>query len=84
MLTLAAVAAHKCMTIDRLAVVTTFDLALTPGVGAHTHFASRIEIDGRLDERERTILLNSARHCDVHKILAGQMSFEDELVVTPR
>jgi uncharacterized OsmC-like protein len=83
-LTLAAVAAHKRMVIDRLAVVTTFDLALTPGVGTRTSFASRIEVDGRLDERERTILLNSARRCDVHKILAGQMSFDDELVVNPQ
>jgi hypothetical protein len=83
-LTLAAVAAHKRMVVDRLAVITTFDLTLTPGAGTRTHFTSRIELDGQLDARERTILLNSARHCDVHKILAGQMSFDDELIVTPR
>ncbi len=71
------------MTLDRLAVVTTFDLSLVPGTGTRAGFASRIEIDGRLDERERTILLNSARHCDVHKILEGQVSFEDQLVVNP-
>jgi len=70
------------MAIDRLAVVTTFDLSLTPGVGTHASFASRIEIDGRLDERERTLLLNSVRQCDVHKILAGRMSFSDEWVVS--
>lgn len=69
------------MAVDRLAVITTFDLSLVPGAGTRAAFANRIEIDGRLDERERTILLNSARHCDVHKILEGRISFEDQLVV---
>jgi hypothetical protein len=71
------------MAVDRLAVITAFDLSLVPGAGTQTTFSNRIEIDGRLDDRERTILLNSAHHCDVHKILTGQISFEDQLVVSP-
>jgi uncharacterized OsmC-like protein len=82
-LTLAAVAANKHIAVDRLAVITTFDLSLVPGTGTRAAFSNRIEIDGRLDERERTILLNSAHYCDVHKILEGQISFEDQLVVSP-
>jgi uncharacterized OsmC-like protein len=69
------------MAVDRLEVVTALDLKLVPGSGTDTKFNSRIEIDGQLDQRERTILLNSARTCDVHKILGGRISFEDQLVV---
>ena len=81
-MTLAAVAAHKHIPIERLAVVTAFDLSLKTGVGTRTSFVNRVEIEGQLTDRERTILLNSARNCDVHKILEGQIDMEDQLVVS--
>lgn len=57
------------------------DLSLAVGDRSRTAFDSRIEIEGDLSPRERTILLNSARHCDVHKILRGQVVMHDELFV---
>lgn len=57
------------------------DLSLAPGDRTQTRLHSRIEITGNLSERERIILLNSARHCDVHKMLRGQVTLQDGLVV---
>jgi len=57
------------------------DFSLAVGDRTQTNLCSRIEITGDLSERERIILLNSARHCDVHKILRGQVTVEDKLVI---
>jgi len=57
------------------------ELFLATGNLTRTGFSSRIEIEGDLTRRERIILLNSARHCDVHKILRGQIIMQDELFV---
>jgi hypothetical protein len=38
-------------------------------------FTVHIDLGMGLTERERAILLNSARRCDVHKLLNGQMRF---------
>jgi uncharacterized OsmC-like protein len=57
------------------------ELSLAPGDRTQTRLTSRIAIVGDLSERERIILLNSARHCDVHKILRGQVALQDELVI---
>lgn len=57
------------------------ELFLATGNRTRTGFSSRIEIEGDLTRRERTMLLNSARHCDVHKILRGQIVMQDELFV---
>ena len=80
MLTLAAVAASKLIPIDRLEVTTSMDLSLATGSGTRTTFTNRIEIEGNLTERERAIPLNSARHCDVNKILRGEVSIEDQFI----
>jgi len=54
-----------------------------PGVArtTQTTFSSRVEIEGDLTEREKTILLNSAHQCDVHKILTGDIGLTDQLVI---
>lgn len=56
-------------------------LSLAVGDKSETAFNSRIDIEGDLTQRERAILLNSARHCDVHKILRGRITMSDELFV---
>ncbi len=46
---------------------------------AVTHFTSRVELDNGLTARERRILFNSARLCEVHKVLRGEITFEETL-----
>ncbi len=41
-----------------------------------TAFAIRVDLGEGLAHRERAILFNAARGCEVHKLLDGEMSFE--------
>lgn len=43
-----------------------------------TSFSVRIDLGEGLTHRERVILFNSARRCEVHKLLTGEMSFDYE------
>ena len=56
------------------------DLELAIGGHTRTAFRSRIVIEGQLTPRERAILLNSANHCDVHKIFRGEVALDNELL----
>ncbi len=47
--------------------------------GASTLFASRLELGEGLTVREQRILLNSARTCEVHKMLRGEIAFEEHV-----
>jgi len=78
-LTMAAVAANKGITLGRLAVSVESRTELADR-SATTVFTSRVELDGELTARERRILFNSARLCEVHKMLRGQITFEEELM----
>ncbi len=77
-LTMAAVAANKGITLGRLAVSVESRTELA-GRSAATHFFSRVELDKGLTAREQRILFNSARLCEVHKMLRGEITFEEEL-----
>ena len=77
-LTMAAVAANKGIEIGRLAVSVESRAELADR-SAVTHFASRVEMDDGLTARERRILFNSARLCEVHKVLRGEITFEETL-----
>jgi uncharacterized OsmC-like protein len=78
-LTMAAVAAHKGITLTRLAasVESCTEFA---GRGATTRLVSRLDLGAELSPRERRILYNSARQCEVHKMLRGEIKFEEQLV----
>jgi len=82
-LTMAAVAASKGIEVTRLGAsvqgVTEF-----VGMGANTRFVTDLDLDEGLSNRERAILFNSARHCEVHKMLRGQIEFQDHLADVPR
>ena len=39
-----------------------------------------IDLAGEFDNREKVILFNSARKCDVGKILAGKIDFQYHLI----
>jgi len=78
-LTMAAVAAHKEIAVTRLGASvearTEFE-----GLGASTHFASRLDLGEGLTPREVRILYNAARQCEVHKMLHGKVTFEEQLL----
>jgi uncharacterized OsmC-like protein len=45
-----------------------------------TRFVIEIELDGDFDQREKVILFNSARKCDVSKLLTGEIKFKYQLI----
>jgi hypothetical protein len=44
-----------------------------------TRFDVQIDLGEGLARRERIILFNSARRCEVNKLLTGQMTFDYQL-----
>ena len=82
-LTMAAVAANKGIALGKLAVSVESRTELVDPIGsanrASTIFSSRVELDKGLTARERRLLFNSARLCEVHKMLRGEITFEENL-----
>jgi len=77
-LTMAAVAEHKGISVSRLAASVEGCTEFV-GLSVSTRFVSRLEMDEGLTPRERRILFNSARQCEVHKMLRGEIAFEERL-----
>ncbi len=77
-LTMAAVADNKGMVVTRL-VASIEGRTEFMGRQASTHFASHLELGEGLTSREKRILYNSARQCEVHKMLMGEITFEEHL-----
>ncbi|MGQ9598981.1 MAG: hypothetical protein ACUVWZ_06150 [Anaerolineae bacterium] len=77
-LTMAAVADHKGISLSRL-VVSVEGRTEFVGRQASTRFVSRLDLGDGLTPREQRILFNSARQCEVHKMLRGEMAFEEYL-----
>lgn len=75
MLTLAAVAAHKDIHPEKIDVEIQRQ---TNDEGAcwDTSFTIRLDLGQGLTPRERAIMLGSARHCEVNKLLTGTLRFE--------
>jgi hypothetical protein len=42
----------------------------------HTSFAVQLDLGRGLTRREKAILFNSARRCEVHKLLTGELRFD--------
>jgi hypothetical protein len=78
-LTMAAVADAKGIACTRLAASVE---GVTEFVGrtTATRFVSRLDLGEGLGPREQRILYNSARQCEVHKMLRGEIAFEEHLV----
>jgi uncharacterized OsmC-like protein len=77
-LTVAAVAASKGIACNHLAATVE---SRTEFIGRQTttRLVTHLDIGQGLSTRERAILYNSARHCEVHKMLNGEIEFEDHL-----
>jgi hypothetical protein len=48
-----------------------------------TRFVVHVDLGLGLTRREQTILFNSARRCEVHQLLTGEMTFEYQLSENP-
>jgi len=80
-LTMAAVAAAKKMKGAGFRVI----VRLTPYVhaGDGADVSSEIVLDAAYSDRERRILFNSARACELHHILRGPIRFYESLEAEP-
>ena len=74
MLTLAAVAADKGISPQTIDVQ--IQRHTETGRSWSTQFDVQIDLGDGLTRREWIILYNSARHCEVNKLLTGDLSFQ--------
>jgi uncharacterized OsmC-like protein len=78
-LTMAVVAAHKGMILDKLEVQVETRIEEV-GYQQKTAFVTAIDLGSGLTKRERRILFNSARRCEVHKLLRGSVEFSEIMI----
>lgn len=76
-LTMAAVADNKGMHPTKLSATVQGRTEFESGQ-ARTHFSSQLDLGDGLTPREIRILYNSARQCEVHKMLRGEITFEEQ------
>ena len=77
-LTMSAVAENKGIELGE--VVVEIDPHIVEERSAMTtHFSTHIDLGPGLSRRERVILYNSARRCEVHKLLSGEVTFDFDL-----
>jgi uncharacterized OsmC-like protein len=76
-LTLSAVADHKKIALEKLVVHV--GCMTENGISQSTQFKIKIDLGDGLTQRELTILLNSARNCEVSKILKGKIDIDYEI-----
>jgi len=73
-LTMSAVADNKKIHLDVVDVQIGYEIQA--GRSWSTCFDIRIDLGQKLTPRERTILFNSARGCEVSKLLSGENKFK--------
>jgi len=76
-LTLSAVADHKKITMEKLEVQV--GCITKNGTSPSTRFKIRIDVGDGLTQRERAILFNSARNCEMGKIIDGEVDIDYSL-----
>jgi hypothetical protein len=80
-LTIAAVAAHKGIAPQRMEVLV--HRRTVEAAPWQTTFSVEIDLGPGLSQRERVLLFNCARRCEVHKLLEGDLAFDYQLVGSP-
>ena len=78
MLTMAAVADNKQINLGNAAVH--IEHRISEGKPWVTEFRVHIDLGSNLTAREQKILFNSARHCEVHKMLSGEFTVDFQKV----
>jgi len=81
--TMAAVAAAKGIAMPDMEAQLSTEMRTTPGRPAEVVIRSVITYQGVLSEREQKILFNSARRCEVHRLLTARIEFEERLEPAP-
>lgn len=71
-LTIAAVADHKNIRVEKIDI--RIDYHIHRGNSWDTTFQVRIDLGTGLTRRERTILFNVARTCEVYRMLTGKIT----------
>jgi len=79
---MSAVADHKGIKLHKADIHVTHEVS--EGKPWSTAFIVQIDLGNGLTQREQKILFNSARLCDVHKILTGECKFDFKLVTEER
>ncbi len=77
-LTMAAVATNKGIEPARLEADVEGRTEFV-GRSTRTYFTTRLRLGEGLTQREVRILYNAARSCEVHKMLRGEIAFEEHL-----
>jgi uncharacterized OsmC-like protein len=77
-LTMAAVATNKGIESNKLEADVEGRTEFV-GRGARTRFTTHLRLGEGLTPREVRILYNAARSCEVHKMLRGEIAFEEHL-----
>ena len=75
---MAAVVVRKDIPVEKLnaRVVTTIDESRPAW---QSHFDVQVDLGEGLGKSEQIILFNSARKCEVHKLLSGEINFDYHL-----
>jgi len=77
-LTVSAVAENKNIDLDGIDVYVS--RTTSKKHGEISKFIIEIKLKGDLTKRERILLFNSARKCDVSKLLKGDLGFDYQLL----
>ena len=78
---MAAVADNKKIKLDSAEIQVEYDIS--EGKPWVSDFHIRIDLGDGFSPRERKILFNSARLCEVHKILTGEFTFSYQVAPNP-
>jgi uncharacterized OsmC-like protein len=76
-LTIAAVAKEKHITPEKIEVIV--NRITVANEKWHSTFEIRVDLGNGLTNRERILLFNAARSCEVHQMLKGEKTFNFQL-----
>lgn len=78
MLTISAVAEHKKINLAGINV--RISRSASEAKEVETQFLIETSLKGELTKRDKILLFNSTRKCEVGKLLSGKISFQYQLI----